>query len=113
MPKINARSFSQRRHVLTFSGTTHHLDLMFKFATSNQIWPLCDKGEYVFTSMKLKPHKTGVSIKKTFTSPLYPVEGIGLIITQEARITVQGILHSSRSHICSSCNKKIIVHHGN
>ena len=86
---------------------------MFKFARSNQIWPLCDKGEYGFASMKLKPHKTGVSIEKTFTSPLYPVEGVDLIITQEARVTVQGILHTSSSHICSSCNKKIVVHHGN
>lgn len=77
----------------------HHLDLMFKFATSNQIWPLCDKGEYGFTSMKLKPHKTGVSIKKTFTSPLYPVEGIGLIITGSSYNSAGNTAHKQVTYL--------------
>ena len=83
---------------------------------------LQESNTYIFTNLRLKQSNglkylntpkdhSGVSIEETedFTDPLYPMDGIELLVSKEACVSLIGVQSTTKSHICSSCTRKIIV----
>lgn len=80
-----------------------------------------ESNTYIFTNLRLKQSRdlkylntpntdSGVSIEQTgdFTDALYPMDGIELLISKEACVSLIGVQNTTKSHICSSCTRKIV-----
>ena len=77
---------------------------------------------YLFKNLRLKQNNgvkylntpkeaTGLSIEETehFPGPLHPMDGIELVTTKEAHVSILGIQSTNKSHVCCSCTKRITL----